>query len=80
MTQGTPDYRFEAHYYSQLIPTRYKVYNQLDELTYDLQQGFVDENDNSDEECFLDARKNTEFYTEAGADWIIFRGVKLRTI
>ena len=25
-------------------------------------------------------RKNTEFYTEAGADWVIFRGVKLHII
>ena len=56
------------------------MYNQLDELTYDLQQGFVDDNDNSDEECFLDVRKNTEFYTEVGADWVIFRGVKLHII
>lgn len=78
---GTQEYRFEVHQHTQFLDSHVKVFKSVEEVGIELNGEFINEDEDSEEECYLDQDRKSEFYVDSNeSNSLIFRGVRLQML
>ncbi|CAL6086452.1 Conserved_hypothetical protein [Hexamita inflata] len=81
LIMGTQEYRFEVHQHTQFLDSHVKVFKSVEEVGIELNGEFINEDEDSEEECYLDQDRKSEFYVDSNeSNSLIFRGVRLQML